>query len=763
MKSNKLGFLKAVGFYIIIFIFTTSCIASLPKDESSRCDGEVSEIISFTDSSERSESFESSEDFVSPDNSEGSVDVSYESSAVSEQESSASDPITTAEDFYIRIEENRTLLDDYMAEKFDKGLSEWIYNNIGLQVLEDIAEAVENGSYEYDLIYELTGMSGKVLYDEYIGALDPDSAAFADNIIKKESKNGDDTVIVICGDVGLADNWYTMKFLTSSKISITDLIDPDYVSEMRGADITAVNNEFTVSERGEAIVGKLYTLRAKPENLDLYNILGVNIVSLANNHVYDFGETAFLDTLDYLKAYGICYIGAGKDLDEAIKPCYYIINGRKIALVAGNRSEKYILTPAAANGVPGVLRCYETELMKRAIAEAKENADYVIAYLHWGDEFSHDFNAVQQSQGYEYINAGADLVVGSHTHCLQGAEYYKGKPIVYSLGNFWFSGNNEELGMLKITIGNDGSVNYRIIPGRESGFKTVRGSGNDLKTLLDFFESISENVIVGEDGLLTPGNSNNNFETNITDKTKLSMLAELTEYIDSDGRISVYFQSSDGSYYIAGKEQKLLCASTIKAPYALYLLRMADDGQLSLDERLELKKEQLWDGAGTVKDNPIGTMFSVRELIRLSIELSDNTAYKMLIDRFGTEGFNNYASSRGYGISLIPNNGYGYCNADDMGRMFYEIYEYKGENAEFLINCLLNTKYSEQIEKALSEYNVAQKYGNQGFNFGFHDVAIVYAPEPFVLSIFTTIDASDDNSTEPFRYIATEVDKILNK
>ena len=155
---------------------------------------------------------------------------------------------------------------------------------------------------------------------------------------------------------------------------------------MRGADITAVNNEFTISERGSTMVGKLYTLRGKPENLNLYKELGVNIVSLANNHVYDFGKIAFLDTLEHLKAAGIPYVGAGKDLEEAMKPHYYIINGRKIALVAGNRSEKYILTPAAGEGVPGVLRCYETTLMKKAIIEAKENADYVIAYLHWGDE-----------------------------------------------------------------------------------------------------------------------------------------------------------------------------------------------------------------------------------------------------------------------------------------------------------------------------------------------------------------------------------------
>lgn len=737
-------FLKTIFVYIIIILFATSCIANIPQDESIGTGGEGSELVSFFESVENS------------------IEVSAESPSASEGESSEPIPIPTAEDFFVRIDKSRTLLDAFMSEKFDVDFSEWIYDNFGVDVLEKITNELENGSYDYDFLYELTGMSGKVLYDEYIGALDPDRTAFTDNITKKDSKNGDDTVIVICGDVGLADNWTTMQYLTNYKKSITDLIDPGFVSEMKGADITAVNNEFTISERGKAMVGKLYTLRGKPENLDLYKELGVNIVSLANNHVYDFGKTAFLDTLDHLKAAGIPYVGAGKDLDEAMKPHYYIINGRKIALVAGNRSEKYICTPAAEEGVPGVLRCYETELMKKAIVEAKENADYVIAYLHWGDEFAHKFNSIQQAQGYEYIDAGADAVVGSHTHCLQGAEYYKGKPIIYSLGNFWFSGSNEELGMLKITISGDGSASYRIIPGRESSFKSVRGSGKDLETLLKFYESISENVVVGEDGLLTPGSKKLNFETNITDKTKLAKLAELTDYIESDGRISVYFRSSDGSYYTAGKEQNVLCASTIKAPYALYLLRMADAGQFSLDEELELKKEQIWDGGGTVKDSPIGTKFSVRMLIRLSLEVSDNTAYKMLIDRFGTEGFNKYASSKGYGIRLIPNNGYGYCTAEDMGKMFYEIYEYRGENAEFLIDCLLRTEYSEQIEKALSEYKVAQKYGNQGLNFGFHDVAIVYAPEPFVLSIFTTIDAATENSTEPFRYIAIEVDKILN-
>lgn len=756
-------FLKQLIIFMLAMFLLTSCVSVSPAGGYNNS-SEGGESISSAQDNSLNTTYESSESSAyseTSDYSESSEDESSETES-GEQESSEVSAEPTLQDLYLQIDENRERLDGFMTDKLDFAFFGWIYNHFGNDVINSITESVKEGSYGYDLLYHLTGMTGKVLYDEFLERYSPQSSAYESNIIKQEAKNGGNTVIVICGDISLADNWRNMTHLTKTGKSITDFIDEGFLSEMRSADITLANNEFAISERGTPLEGKTYTLKAKPENIEMYKTIGVNLVSLANNHVYDYGKEAFLDTLDSLKDEGIPYIGGGGNIEEAMKPQYYIINGRKIAFVAGNRSEKYIFTPAAGNDTPGVLRCYETELMKQSVSEAKGNADFVVAYLHWGDEFEDKFNKTQQSQGYEYIDAGADLVVGSHTHCLQGAEFYKGKPIVYSLGNFWFSGNKEEMGMLKININSEGSAEYCIIPGREDSFSTLRGKGNDLKTLLDYFEGISKDISISEDGHLMPGSPEKNYTTNVTDKEKLEKLKALADYIDADGRISVYFRSSDGSYFTAGTNKKLICASTIKGPYSLYLLKMADKGELDLNEELELKEDQIWRGAGIIKNSPVGTKYTVRELIKLAIEISDNTAYKMLIDRFGTAGFNKYAASMGYGISLIRGNGYGYCTSEDMGKLYYEIYEYQGENSGFLIDCLLNTKYSEQIEKALSKYPVAQKYGNQGGSSGYHDVAIVYSPTPFVLSVFTTIDADSQNATQPFRYIATEIDRIFN-
>ena len=83
------------------------------------------------------------------------------------------------------------------------------------------------------------------------------------------------------------------------------------------------------------------------------------------------------------------------------------------------------------------------------ISDAAKQCDYLIAYIHWGTEDTNDFNDVQQQMGREFLNSGADIVVGGHPHVLQGMEYVDGKPIVYSLGDFWFNGETKYTGLFK--------------------------------------------------------------------------------------------------------------------------------------------------------------------------------------------------------------------------------------------------------------------------------------------------------------------------
>ena len=142
--------------------------------------------------------------------------------------------------------------------------------------------------------------------------------------------------------------------------------------------------------------------------------------------------------MDVLSQADIQYVGAGHNNDEAMAPVYFEIQGKTIAYVAASRAEKYRMTPQATEDTPGILLCYDTELFLQTIKEAKENADYVIAFVHWGTEYSYELEEVQLSTGKEYLDVGADIVIGAHPR-LQGIEYYNGKPIIYSLGNFWFN------------------------------------------------------------------------------------------------------------------------------------------------------------------------------------------------------------------------------------------------------------------------------------------------------------------------------------
>ena len=567
--------------------------------------------------------------------------------------------------------------------------------------IEAVLSELEKASYNKELWHTLTGSTITVLYDLYT-----DAANTQNNIIVKQDNGDEFTSLVFTGDISLADTWYNIKDLVEKNKTITDYIDSKYVDELNNADITLVNNEFTVSSRGEPLEYKKYILRAEPSRLSMYEALGVDIVSLANNHVYDYGKDAFLDMLQYLNEAKIPYIGAGKNLDEAITPQYYIINGRKIALVAANRSEKLVLTPGADENSPGVLRCYDTELFKEVIRNAKQNADIVFAYVHWGTELSHSFDEVQQSQGYEYIDAGADAVIGSHAHCLQGVEYYNGRPIIYNLGNFWFSGSTEELGVLKVSISNEGKIDYQMLLGKEDKFNTVFAVGTTKTSELQFLRSISANVVIGENGYLIEVDEPQNtysFESNITDTEILNKLQELSEFVEKYNNISIYYENASGNYYSYKTDTKYLTASTIKGPFSLYILKKADKGDVDFNTKLALQSSQIWRGGGVIKDSPVGTEYTIKELIEYAIIESDNTAYKMLVDYFGVVEFNQYVHSKGINLQLIEGNGYGYCTAKEMATLYLEIYNYQGQNSEFLIDCLLKSKYDKQIQSGITE------------------------------------------------------------
>lgn len=333
------------------------------------------------------------------------------------------------------------------------------------------------------------------------------SEEYEEEVETEEDLNPYDFTLTFAGDINFDDNSSTMDYYNSVPNGIVDCISYELIEIMNDANIMCLNNEFTYSTAGSPLDGKAYTFRAHPSRVDILKDMGVDIVTLANNHIYDYGKQAFLDTLNTLNKADIKYYGAGKNLDEAKSPEYFNIQGKTLAYVAASRAEKYKMTPQATEDSPGILRCYDTELFIKTIEKASKNADYVIAYVHWGTEYSFELEDVQLSTGKDYLDAGADIVIGAHPHCLQGIEYHNGKPIVYSLGNLWFNNKTLDTMLLNIHFYGDDTeenIDLEIVPAIQSDLVTrLVIDETEKERIYSFLESISINININEEGLVT--------------------------------------------------------------------------------------------------------------------------------------------------------------------------------------------------------------------------------------------------------------------
>ena len=314
-----------------------------------------------------------------------------------------------------------------------------------------------------------------------------------------------DFTLCFAGDISLDESAVTTAQLDASKGDITKCISPELIEIMKRADVMCLNNEFTYSTNGSPLPNKAYTFRANPDRISVLHDMGVDMVTLANNHVYDYGKQALLDTLDTFDEAGIAYFGAGRNLEEAMDAVYVTIDDKVIAFVGASRAEKNKMTPQATETEPGILRCYDTTLFLESIRTADENADFVIAVVHWGTEYSYDLENVQLTTGKEYLDAGADVIIGAHSHCLQGMEYYDGKPIVYSLGNYWF--NNKTLDSMLVELhfyGNDeeSNLDLKMIPAIQTNATTNWVDESEQQRIFDFMERISINIEIDENGMV---------------------------------------------------------------------------------------------------------------------------------------------------------------------------------------------------------------------------------------------------------------------
>lgn len=309
--------------------------------------------------------------------------------------------------------------------------------------------------------------------------------------------------LLFAGDILLDEHYAVMANLRERGGNVEQAFSKGLLEMMHSADVFMLNNEFTFTNRGTPTEGKQFTFRANPEKVSLLQDMGVDVVSVANNHIYDYGEISLLDTLDTLNCAGIAYTGAGKNLEEAMKPVYLIANGMKIGVIGATQIERNGTpdTKEATATTPGVLRCMDTTNLLRVIAQMEEACDYTILYIHWGTESQEEIDWLQEEQAPVYAQAGVDLIIGDHPHCLQKIDTIAGVPVIYSLGNFWFNSKTQNSCVVEVVLKKEeGLHTFRFIPCKQEDSRTRLLEGTEKQGVLNYMRGISPSVIIDETG-----------------------------------------------------------------------------------------------------------------------------------------------------------------------------------------------------------------------------------------------------------------------
>lgn len=327
-----------------------------------------------------------------------------------------------------------------------------------------------------------------------------------EKIVSKEAKSEDEVTLAFAGDILFDPRYAVMSTLKQRGGDITDSFSKELLDIMQDTDIFMLNNEFTYTNRGTPVEGKQYTFRADPERAKWLELLGVDAVSLANNHAYDYGEVSLLDTMEALDQASIPYAGAGKNIEEAAKPISFICNDIKISVIAATQIERLDRpdTVGAGENTPGVFRCFNPDKLYEVIKKTKETSDFVVVYIHWGTEGTTELDWLQTTQVEEMAGAGADLIVGNHTHCLQEIGYVKGVPVVYSLGNFLFNSKKQNTCILKAVVTRDGLSGLYFLPAVQENCMTRLATGDEWNQNIQEMQNLSKSALIGQDGLITP-------------------------------------------------------------------------------------------------------------------------------------------------------------------------------------------------------------------------------------------------------------------
>ncbi len=240
----------------------------------------------------------------------------------------------------------------------------------------------------------------------------------------------------------------------------------DVATRLARADVALGNLESNLSKSGSPQPGKDVTFRGDPRAIAGLMAVGFDFVALGNNHVLDYGPTSLRDTLTALDGARIGHAGAGMNRAAAWKPAVVTRDGATVAFLSFSH-----IVPAnfvATDSRAGLARSRgNMDAVASAIKAAQKRYDYVIVSFHWGIEYKDVANADQVRDARRAVDAGADMVLSHHPHVIQGIEFYKGKLIAYSLGDFVFDHYSRKTGeafILDAKLGPSGVTNVVATP-----------------------------------------------------------------------------------------------------------------------------------------------------------------------------------------------------------------------------------------------------------------------------------------------------------
>lgn len=401
------------------------------------------------------------------------------------------------------------------AKEINTTFLEYCYENIDHEIYNEVYNYLKDNDYDDSMWEKLCGYSIYALYDLANGYAD------SDNYIVKDT--GDSLTLSFAGDVSLDKKWNWSPLQVHAKNRdnlLASAFSEELGQKMITSDLFCVNLESPFVSANKSPIDNQWRHAASLDDIGVLGVLGIDMVNIANDRIYDYSAAGFSDTLDALYDSSVLYIGGGSNIEDATSPRYLIAGGRKIAFVSASALKEEKMAPEASNTAAGIDYAGTSVRFTSMIKEARESSDYVVVYLDWGSGKDAKVTTEQSDLAHSFINAGADIVLGCRAKTMQAIEYFNGKPIIYGLGNFWYETDNHDALFveLKFTREDNRTEDMRYsdysfdkepkiycypCTQRSASTSIVLGT-NEGNAIIDQLVNLSGSLIhVDDDGLLT--------------------------------------------------------------------------------------------------------------------------------------------------------------------------------------------------------------------------------------------------------------------